>query len=237
MPEFPDRYITSSLIGRVDLIDVISLEEYRDTVPEKLREPTESKYQFVCRNPMYLELPQKMTGSPGIYKIEKALFYGVKDLIVKTPVSWWPPKEYRLYQLGRFDLYPMQMVSLDFARVKSANLKPTQLSVIKTNVGCFHLKSLLNIDEQQTIVKSIRELCIDQPQKYKFSKSENLAQEELKTEEADTFNYLQDEKFNTSKRNLNKHHVYVMELQGKECSDQIKALSVAVEDGTNQHKE
>jgi hypothetical protein len=66
-----------------------------------------------------------MTGSPGIYKIEKALFYGVKDLIVKTPVSWWPPKEYRLYQLGRFDLYPMQMVSLDFARVKSANLKPT----------------------------------------------------------------------------------------------------------------
>lgn len=36
LPPFPDRYLTSSLLGRVDLLDIITLEEYKDTVPEKL---------------------------------------------------------------------------------------------------------------------------------------------------------------------------------------------------------
>lgn len=31
----------------------------------------------------------------------------MKDLLVKTPYVWWPPKQYKLYSLGRFDLYPM----------------------------------------------------------------------------------------------------------------------------------
>jgi activating signal cointegrator 1 len=44
MPAFPARYFTSSVIGRVDLIDVISLEEYHDTVPEPLRETTTSAF-------------------------------------------------------------------------------------------------------------------------------------------------------------------------------------------------
>ena len=62
MPPFPARYFNSSLIGRVDLIDVLSLEEYHDTVPEPLREQTSSAYQFVVRNPMYLDMPMRMTG-------------------------------------------------------------------------------------------------------------------------------------------------------------------------------
>lgn len=40
MPEFPDRYVTSCLLGRVDLVDIITLEEYNDTIPAKLREST-----------------------------------------------------------------------------------------------------------------------------------------------------------------------------------------------------
>ena len=36
LPEFPERYPTSVVIGRVDLIDIISLDEYRDTVPKVL---------------------------------------------------------------------------------------------------------------------------------------------------------------------------------------------------------
>ena len=51
MPPFPERYLTSSVIGRVDLVDVLSLEEYLETVPKVLRETTESAYQFVVRNP------------------------------------------------------------------------------------------------------------------------------------------------------------------------------------------
>lgn len=51
LPPFPSRYFTSSLLGRVDLVDVLTLEEYHDTVPEALRERTTSAYQFVIRNP------------------------------------------------------------------------------------------------------------------------------------------------------------------------------------------
>ena len=44
MPAFPERYITGAVVGRVDLIDVISLEEYRDTIPQPLQEPTEALF-------------------------------------------------------------------------------------------------------------------------------------------------------------------------------------------------
>jgi activating signal cointegrator 1 len=33
LPEFPERYPTSVVLGRVDLIDIITLDEYKDTVP------------------------------------------------------------------------------------------------------------------------------------------------------------------------------------------------------------
>jgi hypothetical protein len=62
VPPFPERYVTSSLLGRLDLVDIITLEEYMDTVPQKLREPTESRYQFIVRNPMMLDIPLKMGG-------------------------------------------------------------------------------------------------------------------------------------------------------------------------------
>lgn len=61
-PAFPDRYLTSCILGRVDLVDIISLDEYKDTIPSLLQESTTSEYQFICRNPMYLELPLKMSG-------------------------------------------------------------------------------------------------------------------------------------------------------------------------------
>ena len=35
-PEFPERYLTGVLLGRCDLIDVISYGEYEDTIPKKL---------------------------------------------------------------------------------------------------------------------------------------------------------------------------------------------------------
>ena len=50
------------MIGRVDLVDVLTLDQYNDTVPEALREKTTEAYQFVIRNPMYLELPLRMAG-------------------------------------------------------------------------------------------------------------------------------------------------------------------------------
>jgi len=43
-PNFPQRYPTSGLIGRVDLIDVITLDQYNDTLPEVLRENTTAAF-------------------------------------------------------------------------------------------------------------------------------------------------------------------------------------------------
>ena len=48
-----------------------------------------------------------MSGQPNIYKLDKSLHFGVKDLLRKVPYTFWPPKEFKLYQLGRFDLYPL----------------------------------------------------------------------------------------------------------------------------------
>lgn len=51
MPDFPDKYPTSALIGRVDVTGVLHHDEFLDRVPKLLQEPTESDYHFVCRNP------------------------------------------------------------------------------------------------------------------------------------------------------------------------------------------
>ena len=36
MPPFPERYPISTLLGRIDLVDIITLDEYHDTVPQLL---------------------------------------------------------------------------------------------------------------------------------------------------------------------------------------------------------
>ncbi len=61
-PPFPQRYPTSAVIGRLDLIDVLTLDQYTDTLPEVLREKTTAAYQFVIRNPMCLDMPLRMAG-------------------------------------------------------------------------------------------------------------------------------------------------------------------------------
>lgn len=61
---------------------------------------------------MSLDIPLKMPGQPGIYKLAKEIHFGAKDLIKKVPITWWPPQEYKLYSLGRFDLYPVTQANL-----------------------------------------------------------------------------------------------------------------------------
>lgn len=139
---------------------------------------------------MYLDMPPRMSGQPNIYKMDKALHFGVKELLKKTPYTWWPPKQYRLYQLGRFDLYPIQQVTaasaasagieevVGKAMEKMAKEEGKKMQVNKTNVGCFHLRNMLSLREQQVIVESLRQQCLKEPQKYKFSKCDVLAAEE-----------------------------------------------------------
>ena len=89
-----------------------------------------------------------MGGQPGIYKLEKALFFGVKDLLKKTSYAWWPPQQFKLYSLGRFDLYPLQYANSNIEQIQKKQNSKTQVDVVKTNLGCFHLKHLLSVREQ-----------------------------------------------------------------------------------------
>ena len=56
-----------------------------------------------------------MSGQPNIYKLDKSLHFGVKDLLRKVPYTFWPPKEFKLYQLGRFDLYPLHKAGINIS--------------------------------------------------------------------------------------------------------------------------
>lgn len=179
-----------------------------------------------------------MSGQPGIYKMDKALFYGVKDLVQKIPYSWWPPQEYKLYQLGRFDLYPLASASLTrdqiFSKLKKTGIT-NEFKVSKTNLGCFHIQYLLSLIEQQTILDSIRSQCIEgDPQKYKFSRSEVLAEDEEQMRQEDTFEYLDNSGGRSTKnRNAKKHGCYVMNLNGRDISESLKAIPLSVEEGVN----
>ena len=53
-PPFPDNYPTSTLLGRVDLINILTLDECKDTIPEEIWEKSECAYQFVIWNPQAL---------------------------------------------------------------------------------------------------------------------------------------------------------------------------------------
>ncbi|TNV83680.1 hypothetical protein FGO68_gene10563 [Halteria grandinella] len=239
MPDFPDRYPTSVVVGRVDLVDVITLDEYHDTVPKKLQEPTECQYQFVVRNPCYLEMPPRMSGQPNIYKMDKALHFGIKELIKKAPYTWWPPKEYRLYQLGRFDIFTQHQAQTDIEKlIDRLGKQHSQVQVAKTNVGCYHLKGLLSVPEQLRILQSIRTQCLREPQKYKFSRSEALAEEEIEQEKEGTFDFIDGGAQAVWRgRNAKKEGAYVMTLHSqKDASEELKALGNAVEEGVNSMK-
>lgn len=118
LPAFPERYLTGCLVGRIDLVDVISAQEYLDTIPKPLQEhgvhlvdhahkysddasALVSKMQehdkmpaflFVARNPQFLDIPLKMGGSPNIYRLPKEMFYGARDKLQPAPYDWWPPE-------------------------------------------------------------------------------------------------------------------------------------------------
>jgi len=75
--------------------------------------------------------------------------------------------------------------------------------------------------------------CVQEPQKYKFQKCDTIADEESK-KESGSFDYLQTERdTNKGARNEKKGGCYVMELTGKDISDEVKSLITAVEEGVN----
>ena len=87
---------------------MLKLDQYEDTVPEELRERTNSAYQFVVRNPMFLDMPLRMAGQPSIYKMPKEIAFGARPLLKQAPYTWWPPRQFKNLVIGQFDIYPLQ---------------------------------------------------------------------------------------------------------------------------------
>ena len=91
--------------------------------------------------------------------------------------------------------------------------------------------------EQQQIVETVRNQCIREPQKFKFSRSEVLAEEEQqKREENDTFDYLESNEA-LKGRHERKFACYTMCAAHKDVSEEIKSIAHAVEEGVNSIKD
>ncbi|CAG9327415.1 unnamed protein product [Blepharisma stoltei] len=89
-PSFPDKYPTGVLLGRVELIDVLSGEEYNEITPENFREDNESKFRFIIKNPMKLLVPIRMLGSKKIYNLDFQLWEGACRGLRRVYTKWWP---------------------------------------------------------------------------------------------------------------------------------------------------
>ena len=88
MPEFPQAYPTGVLLGRVELVDVITNEQYMQTVPEEKREENGSKFLFVVKNPMKLLIPIRMLGSKKIFYLDFDTWNGAKNGLRRIPTQW-----------------------------------------------------------------------------------------------------------------------------------------------------
>ena len=60
-------------------MNILSDEEYKEHVPSELREPSESTFHFVVRNPQALVVPLKMGGDKKIFKLDKSVFLGARN--------------------------------------------------------------------------------------------------------------------------------------------------------------
>ncbi|CAL8079942.1 unnamed protein product [Calicophoron daubneyi] len=66
--DLPASYPTGCLLGRVNVVDVLSQEEYREKYPNGL---SESPYVFVCDDPHEVLIKFPITGKHKIYKLPR----------------------------------------------------------------------------------------------------------------------------------------------------------------------
>ncbi|XP_043505728.1 activating signal cointegrator 1 [Polistes fuscatus] len=68
--KFPESYPTSSLLGCVTVVDVLSQEQYREMYPEG---ESESPYVFICENSYTLPIKFPIQGKHKIYKLDNKI--------------------------------------------------------------------------------------------------------------------------------------------------------------------
>ncbi len=92
-PQFPLRYPTGVLLGRVELVDCLTQQDYRISTPPKIAEIHDSKFHHIVINPMKLIVPIRMHGGKQIYNMEREIWEGAKKGLRRICTSWWPPDE------------------------------------------------------------------------------------------------------------------------------------------------
>lgn len=65
-PIFPKNYPCSVLLGCVEVVDVLSNDEYRKQTPIEDREENGSDYLFICKNARMLVFPLPVSGQHKI---------------------------------------------------------------------------------------------------------------------------------------------------------------------------
>ncbi|CAH8467188.1 unnamed protein product [Schistosoma guineensis] len=73
--DMPTSYPTSCLLGRVNIVNVITQEEYREKQPDG---PSQSPYVFICADPRETLIKFPIRGKHKIYKLEKHIHIAAK---------------------------------------------------------------------------------------------------------------------------------------------------------------
>ncbi|CAH8451333.1 unnamed protein product [Schistosoma turkestanicum] len=73
--DMPTSYPTSCLLGRVNIVNVITQEEYREKQPNG---SSQSPYVFICSNPQETLIKFPIRGRHKIYKLEKHMHIAAK---------------------------------------------------------------------------------------------------------------------------------------------------------------
>lgn len=110
--------------------------------------------------------------------------FGARPLLKKAPYKWWPPKQFENFVVGQFDIYPDQFDNKALKALLSSESGRTNPVVDKLQAaGCFGVIQPLSVQEQQTVLSELRELCVSQPNSFKFSKQIPPTAQELEREE------------------------------------------------------
>mmetsp|Transcript_7603 Transcript_7603/g.12779 ORF Transcript_7603/g.12779 Transcript_7603/m.12779 type:complete len:335 (-) Transcript_7603:48-1052(-) len=189
---------------------------------------------------MTLDIPLRMSGQPGLYKIPKELLFGARDKLKSVPYTWWPLEEFNNQQIGRFDLYSEDYKNWNRNEIISyveENKVIRQPEFTQLSLGCFHLKNFLDASGQQGFIDSIREMCNENPQKMRFQKAEKLAKESYQSS-AETFGaeeFQSEKKKDMAYRNGRKFGCYVLDVTNKDVNiHEVSMLGLTIEECVNQ---
>lgn len=118
---------------------------------------------------MFLDMPLRMAGQPNIYKMPKEILVGCKPLLKKAPYSWWPLKEHEVYNVGQFDIYPIQFSEENVQTLIGGQCQESSTTE-QISSGTHLIRGLYSLKLQQLVADEIREMCAAKPKEFRFAR-------------------------------------------------------------------